>query len=128
MVMIAKAFNGLRKMLKKKVLRRRRKGSTQTFEPRNSISEAEIEGEANAVEEVSSKLTKWVMNDLFLQPQEAATAPQDNSSSLESLSSSSESSELAGVRSSSLSDSPSMDDLSPATAPIDHGVSNPNVS
>ena len=65
MVMIAKAFNGLRKMLKKKVLRRRRKGSTQTFEPRNSISEAEIEGEANAVEEVSSKLTKWVKYDLF---------------------------------------------------------------
>ena len=58
--MIAKAFNGLRKMLKKKVLRRRCKGSTQTFEPRNTISEAEIEGEANAVEEVSNKLTRWV--------------------------------------------------------------------
>ena len=60
MVMIAKAFNGLCKMLKKKILRRCRKGSTQTFEPRNPISEAEIEEEVNAVEEVSNKLTSRV--------------------------------------------------------------------
>ena len=60
----------------------------------------------------------------YLQPQEEATTPRENStSSLESLSSSSEPSELAGVRSTS-----SSDNLSPATASIDHGVSNPNVS
>lgn len=54
MVMIAKTLNGLRKTLKKKLLRRRRKGSVQTFEPQNPISEAEIEGESNTVEEVSN--------------------------------------------------------------------------
>ena len=53
MVMIAKALNVLRKTLKKKLLRRRRKGSIQSFEPRNPIAEAEIEGESNTVEEVS---------------------------------------------------------------------------
>ena len=57
MVMIAKAFNGLRKMLKTKALRSRRKGSTESFEPRNPITEAEIEGRPNTVEEVSNNPT-----------------------------------------------------------------------
>ena len=52
MVMIAKAVNGLRKMMKKKAIRHRRKGSTESFEPRNPITESEIEGRTNAVEEV----------------------------------------------------------------------------
>ena len=61
MVMIAKAVNGLRKMMKKKAIRHRRKGSTESFEPPNPITEIEGRaGRANAVEEVSrNKRTRW---------------------------------------------------------------------
>ena len=55
--MIAKAFNGLRKMLKTKALRSRRKDSTESFEPQNPITEAEIEGRPHIVEEVSNNPT-----------------------------------------------------------------------
>ena len=61
LVMIAKVFNGPRKMMKKKAIRHRRKGSTKSFEPPNPISEIEGRaGRANAVEDVSSnKRTRW---------------------------------------------------------------------